>query len=360
MKRISVVIALGLLSALSSCGSEQVEEPFVRPVRSTVIQAGGSDAAREFSGIAQTDRVVDLSFRSNGIITKFNIALGQQVSKGDVLAELDNVSARLAYEQARASLNSAKSSYDTQNLALQRVRDLYEKGGSSLSDYEAAKNQFRTAKANYRSAQRSVDLQQEQIRYGEIVAPEDGVIAAVNNDINENVSAGQTVAVLNAGTEMEIEVGLPESIINLVKADTEVAIRFSALADRSYQGRVKEISPSLDQQSATYPVRVSIADADEQVRAGMAATVAFKLGVNTSNSIYVPAAAVGEDDQGNFVFVLQSQDENTAVVKKQPVTLGNLVNADFEISTGLITGDRIVTAGVHSVIDGQLVKLSND
>lgn len=346
---------------LSACAEQQVEEKFVRPIRSMLIQTGSHDAARDFSGTAQTDRVIDLSFRSGGIITKFDIKLGQKVNKGDLLAELDNVAARLSYEQARSSRSSAKSDYDTKQLNLQRVRELYEKGGASLSDYEAAKNAFRAANANYKSAQRSVEIQQEQIRYGKIIAPESGVIAAVNNEVNENVAAGQTVATLNAGTEMEIQLGLPESIINLVSPETVVAIRFSALANKAFAGKVKEVSPSINQQTATYPVRIAITDATDDVKAGMAATVTFDFSKlseeGQSDEILVPASAVGEDSNGRYVFVVLQKD-GTATVKKRVITIGNLVSDAFEVKSGLQVGDRIVTAGVHSVVDGQQVSIS--
>jgi len=356
MKTITkTTLALLALATITSCSNDTVEEPFLRPVRSMVIESGINEASRDFSGTAQTDRVIDLSFRSGGVITVFDIKLGQRVNKGDLLAELDNVSARLAYEQARSSLNSAKSTYDTQKSSLDRVRDLYEKGGASLSDYEAAKNGYRTAQASYRSAQRSVDIQQEQIRYGKIIAPEAGVIASVNNDINENVSAGQTVAVLNAGSEMEIEVGLPESIINLVEPDSSVAIRFSALSGIAFPGKVKEISPSLDQQTATYPVRISIESPDQRIRAGMAAAVRFELKQNDSGALFVPASSVGEDGNGNYVFVVNTTEGKGSVVAKRKIELGGLVGNNFSVTEGLSAGDRIITAGVHSVIDGQAV-----
>lgn len=358
--KIITKLTFALLGAttLISCSEDTVDEPFLRPVRSMIIESGVSDASRDFSGTAQTDRVIDLSFRSGGVITTFNIKLGKRVNKGDLLAELDSVSARLAYEQARSSLNSAKSTYDTQQSSLERVRGLYEKGGASLRDYEAAKNAQRTAQASYRSAQRSVDIQQEQIRYGKILAPEDGVIASVYNDINENVSAGQTVAILNAGSEMEIEVGLPESIINLVEPNSNVAIRFSALSGIAFPGKVKEISPSLDQQTTTYPVKISIESADQRIRAGMAATITFELSQTESGTLFVPASAVGEDGKGNYVFVVEGTKGKASIVTKRTVKLGGLVGTNFAITEGLRIGEQIITAGVHSVIDGQAVLVS--
>jgi multidrug efflux system membrane fusion protein len=108
---------------------------------------------------------------------------------------------------------------NTAKLSLNRVRILYEKGSASLSDYEAAKNSHRTAVASFESSKRSVAIQQDQIQFGYLYAPEDGVIASVTAEVDENISPGQAIGVLNAGTAIEISLGLPESIINAVKRD---------------------------------------------------------------------------------------------------------------------------------------------
>lgn len=344
---------------LSSCSEPQKEEVTVRTVRTMSVGLGSQSALRTFNGQAQTDRVVNLSFRSSGIITRFDIKLGQQVSKGQLLAELDNVSARLSYEQAVSSLNSAKSELNTLELNLQRVQNLYEKGGSSLSDYENAKNAYRTANASYRSAQRSVEIQQEQIRYGKIFAPESGVIAAVNKEVDESAAVGETVAILNAGADMQIEVGLPESVINLVQQSTEVSISFAAIADQVFSGEVTEISPSIDRQTATYPVRVRLLGDTESIKSGMAATVNFDFtDVNKDvRELVVPATAVGEDANGRFVFIVEADDDSTMLVRKRKVEIGRLLGDGFEILSGLKVGDTVITAGVHSVLDGQRVKL---
>lgn len=357
-KKRLLLIACALVAG---CQQAEPDEVVLRSVRTIAVGQDLTKAHRTFNGQAETDRVIDLSFRSSGIITKFDIRLGQQVEKGDLLAELDNVQARLAYEQALSSLNSAESDRNTKKLSLDRIQALYEKGSVSLSDYEAAKNGYRTANATYKSAQRSVDIQQEQIEYGRIFAPENGVIAQVNNDIDENVSPGQTVAVLNAGTDMEIDVGLPESVINQVQPNAKVEVTFAALPNEWFTGEVSEISPSLDRSTATYPVRIRLLGATEKIRAGMAATVDFQFEQAQQNTttLSVPAGAVGEDEKGNFVFTVNPQGDGTATIKKQAVALGELVGDLFEVESGLAVGDRVVVAGVHSVLDGQQVKLED-
>ena len=131
------------LCLLAACGGkEEPKQKVLRPVVFQVVSKQGAANQRTFNGTAQTDKVINLSFRNNGIITAFNMDLGQRVRKGQLLARLDNVQARLAYEQAVAQLNSSESQMKTAKLSYDRTRSLYEKGSASLSDFENAKRSW--------------------------------------------------------------------------------------------------------------------------------------------------------------------------------------------------------------------------
>lgn len=348
------------LALLVSCGEKEVkEEVILRPVKYAEVSYLGGEKARSFSGTAQTEKIINLSFRSSGIITKLDMKLGQKVKKGQLVGTLDNVSARLNYESAVESKNSSESQMNTAKLALNRMRTLYEKGSASLSDYESAKNSYRTAVASFESSKRSVAIQQDQIQFGYLYAPEDGVISSVSAEVDENVSAGNVVGILNAGTAIEIALGLPESIINAVEKDMKVKVAFSALPDETFNAVITEVAPAIDSNTSTYPITVMVTDTDERIKSGMAATVMFEF-VNEEMSkdiLIVPANAVGEDSNGQFVFLVEG-NEDKATVKKQTITIGNLTPQGFEVKSGLKAGQKIATAGLQTLLDGQDVKLN--
>ncbi|MEM8488455.1 MAG: efflux RND transporter periplasmic adaptor subunit [Bacteroidota bacterium] len=360
MEKPGVMISVIAMLLCTGCGgAEAVEEKQLRVVVHEEVGFLGGSETRTFSGTAETDKIVNLSFRSGGIVTRFDMQLGQRVEKGQLLARLDNVQSRLAYEQSLSSLNSAASQMNTAKLNLDRIRSLYEKGSASLSDFENAKNSFKTAEASHQSALRSVDIQKEQVRYGYIYAPETGTIASVNAEVDENVGAGQTVAVLNAGADMEISLGLPESVINQVRSGAKVDLAFSSLAGQSFEGRVSEVSPSIDPNNATYPVRIEVLNPSAEIRSGMSANVTFDFADASANSgvLVVPAKAVGEDGSGRFVFLVEEQGSAGAVVKKQPVQIGSLTEEGFEVLAGLSAGQKIATAGLQTLLNGQAVRL---
>ncbi len=353
---------LVILLVLMSCTDKEVkEEVLLRPVKYSEVSVFEGEKSRQFSGTAKTEKIVNLSFRSSGIITKLNLKVGQKVKKGDLLGALDNVSARLSYESSIASKNSAESQMNTAKLSFDRMRILYEKGSASLSDYEAAKNSYRTSVASFESAKRSVAIQQDQVQFGYLYAVEDGAISSVSVEVDENVSPGQIVGVLNAGTAIEISLGVPESVINAITKDMKVKVSFSAIEDnKTFNAVITEVSPAIDSNTSTYPITVMVTDTDERIRSGMAADVFFEFSNSdmTKGIIVVPAIAVGEDENGRFVFVIEEVDSGVAKVKKQFITLGELTSEGFEVKTGLEFGQKIAVAGLQTLLDGQNVKIN--
>ncbi|MEM1002025.1 MAG: efflux RND transporter periplasmic adaptor subunit, partial [Bacteroidota bacterium] len=350
MKQSSCVF--GLVILLISCGgNDQQNQEFLRPVKYETVSYSLGQKTRTFSGTAQTEKITNLSFRNSGIITVFNIQLGQEIKKGELLARLDNVEVRLSYQQAITTLNSAESQMNTAKLALEREKVLYEKGSSSLSDFEAAKDSYKTAKASYNSAVKGVDIQAEQIQYGYITAPEDGKIASVSAEINENIQAGEIVGVLNSGTDMEISLGIPESVINGLRMNMEVEIEFPALQDQIFKGVVSEISPAVDNETATYPVTVVIKNPTDDIKSGMASNVTFDLkNENFTEVLVIPAYGLGEDSKGNFVFLIETNN-GISTVKRQSITVGALSTDGFEILSGLSEGQKIAVAGLQTLLN---------
>ncbi|WP_299212343.1 efflux RND transporter periplasmic adaptor subunit [uncultured Aquimarina sp.] len=356
-----IVLMVFSLLMINACKEKEViKEEVLRPVEYQVVGSSNAQKVRTFSGIAKAGDEIELSFRSTGIITTLDIKVGQKVTKGDLIAKLDNVQANLAYEQSVSALNSAKSAMNTAKSSLDRIKSLYEKGSNSLSDYESAKNSYQSALDQYESAKRNKSIQQSQISYGYIKAPKTGIIAAKNSQLNENVSAGQVIAILNAGDHTNIEVGLPENVINKVQLGMNPEISFSALGDKKFSGNVIEIAPIVGEGSASYPVKIDITDSTKEIKPGMTANVTFNFGntqTSSDTALVIPVKAVGEDGEGNFVFLIESEDGTKGVAKKHRVEIGELTTDGFKIKSGLAEGQKIATAGLQTLLDGQKVKL---
>jgi len=361
----SITTLLAALTLLAGCESEpEPVETIIRPVLYHQVTVSGGLQQRTFSGTSQSDQVIKLSFRSSGILSELNMTLGQKVEQGALLAKLDNIQAQLNYENSISNKNSSESRMNTAKLNLDRIKALYEKGGSSLSDLEAAKDAARTAEQDFASATRNVDIQKDQINHGYLYASADGEIASVAVELNENVSAGQVVGTINAGQSMDIALGVPESFINEIAVEMPVQVEFVSLSNQDFAGVVKEVSPSVDASTSTYPVVISVLEPSEDIRSGMAANVTFSYRQaqgeqQAAAQLVVPAQAVGEDVNGRFVFLLEPDGE-VYVARKQVIEIGQLTAEGFEVLSGLTDGQLIATAGLQTLLDGQTVKLSRN
>ena len=361
MKSPKSILPLCALLILCHCkGKEEPKEEILRPVKYQVVGTSDAQKIRTFSGFAKAGNEIELSFRSSGVIVRVNVRTGQKVRKGDLIARLDNVEANLAYEKSVSALSSAESDMNTAKTELERIKSLYEKNTVSLSDYESAKNMYQNALAQFESAKRNKSIQQTQVNYGYIYAPSEGIIADTNGKVNERVQAGHVFATLNAGDKMKIEIGLPENVINKAQLGMKTEISFTALNGKKFEGNVIEISPVVVENAATFPVDVEIVDASADIKPGMAANVTFNFGneeTTAGNTLIIPIKAVGEDGDGNFVFIIESEDGKTGKAKKQHVQIGELTSGGFEITNGLTEGQFIATAGLQTLLDGQKVRL---
>lgn len=354
------IILMLSIAALYACkGKKEVKEEVLRPVTYQVVGNVDAQKVRTLSGVAKAGDEIELSFRTGGVISQVNVKVGQTVKKGALIARLDNVEANLAYEKSVSALSAATSAKNTSETELERIKGLYERQGVSLSDYQAAKDNYENALAQFESAKRNKSIQQTQQSYGYIYAPSDGLIAKTDGGLNETISGGHVFAVLNAGDQINIEVGLPENLINRVKVGMSTDISLSAL-DEKFQGNVIEVSPIVDPNSATYPVKIGITNPESAIKPGMAANVTFNFASNETEdngALIIPLKAVGEDGNGNFVFLIESEDDKTGVAKKQTIEVGELTSEGFKVKSGLEEGQKIAVAGLQTLLDGQKVRL---
>ncbi len=355
---------LFVLTLLTSCGGakEEKKEAPIRPVQYFTVGVGDNADERAFTGTARSANEISLSFRSAGIITSVNVKVGQKVNKGDLIAKLDNIEANLAYQKSLSAVQSAKANLDKAKTDLNRLKGLYEKGSVSLTDYQGTKNAYQNSLSQYESAERNRDISKTQMEYGYIYAPKAGIIANTVGELNENVSPGHVFAVLNAGEQMKVEVGIPESVINKVNVGMKADVAFSALPGKILVGEVIEVPQILDRQASTYLVSVGITNGSKGIKAGMAAKATFNFAEHTHNSdthqhLVVPIKAVGEDGNGNYVFLIDSEDGKIGTVKKQAIRIGEMTSSGFEIESGLTEGQKIATAGLSTLLEGQQVKL---
>jgi len=334
-----VAVAAGFFGCAKK---EKPEEP-ARPIKSMAAGASEAFRTRQFSGIAKSLTESELSFRVSGTIETVGVKTGDAARKDQVLAGLDPTD----YE---TKLDEAKARYVQAQGELGRYRRLYEEENATKQELDKAQADFDASKSQF-------ELAQKNLAYTVLKAPADGLIAEVKSEVHETVRAGQTVCVFESGGRLEIEVGLPESLIGKIVEGQTADVAFDSIPGKSFSARATEIGVKVRQKTGTFPVVVELLGKDERLRSGMVADVEFKIreAEAAAGVFIIPAQAVLEDASGmRFVWVY---DQKTSRVNKRPVKAGWLKGEGIEILEGLKRGEIIATAGVHYLKEGQKVKL---
>lgn len=354
--RLSVLVAILLASAACSPSSIEPEPP--RLVRTEIVTSDAPERARVFSGTARSSVESRLSFRVPGALERLAVRVGDRVVAGQTLAQLDARDYQLQVQEAQAALRQAEARARNAESQLKRVRAMYENRNASRAEYDAARTERDSASAQVVSLENKLELARSRVDYTTLKAPVAGAINQVSVEVNENVQAGQMVAVLSAGQSLEVRVAVPEAFISLVREGQPAVVRFDVQPGTDFTAVVSEVAPASTGIATTYPVTVRITDTQKGLRAGMVAEVELRLRSGSTPRIVVPAFAVGEDREGRFTYVVDIAGDG-AVAHRRAVRVGDLVPGGLEIVEGLRDGDKIVTAGVSLLRDGMEVRVES-
>lgn len=358
--QIKFIILTGLFLILfQSCSRDKTEiEAVIRPVRYTQVFATGGNRERAFSGSSQANIESNLSFKVSGTINSLRVNVGDKVKAGQVIATLDSENFRLQVQEAEASLTQAEAQARNAAVNYDRIRSLYENDNASLNDLDGARAQDESARAAVNSVQKRLEQARLQLQYATLKAPIDGAIAEIMVDINENVQAGRTIALLTSESDFEVEVSIPEVLISSIDVGDRAIVTFDAIPDKNFPATISEVGVSAVGTATTFPVTVVLNSADPNIRAGMAAQAAFTFKSKDQRERFmVPPVAVNGDREDKFVYVVTPTGAGLGEVHRKTVDVGDLTAEGLEIFGGLSDGDRVITAGISKLVDGMTVRL---
>ena len=354
------LIAVVGIIFLFSCGKKEHEQEIIRPVRYMQVYSTGGSRVRSFTGVAQAGVESRLSFKVPGTVKRVNVLVGDNVTRGRLIAELDPSDYELQVQQAGAALAQAQAQERNASSNFERVRTLFESNNIAKSNYDAARANYESAKAAVQAADKQLELVRLQRSYTRLTAPLSGSIASVNVEVNENVGAGQPVVMLTSGSKIEVKFSIPELLITQIKEGNKATVSFDALPDKELSATVIEVGIASISTGTTYPVTVQLDQQEDAILSGMAATVAYRFESKDERERFiVPSHAVAEDQKGRFVFSVEPIQDETGfgIVHRKPVTIGEITLDGIEIFKGLNDGDLVVTAGISRISDSLKVKM---
>jgi RND family efflux transporter MFP subunit len=355
-RRAFALVALPFLLLVAGCQKSDPHPDETRPVHVVEVTLTADDQEASYTGDVRARWESALGFRVPGKIVARLVEIGQHVKKGQVLARLDPEDQKLSAEAANQQLVAARSDYGQAKADLVRYKELFDKGFISAAEYDKRRNTYATAAARLEQATAQLELNRNQTAYTTLHADQDGVVTAVQAEVGQVVTAGQTVVKVARLDEKEVAVNVPENRLAELRGTKEVDITLWATPGKTYKGRIREISPSADNVTRTYTVKVTLLDPDSSVQLGMTANVYVKGGARPE-AARLPLTALFQQGSEPAVWVI---DPTTRQATLRPVQVGRYTQDYVTIASGLTNGELVVRAGVHKLNQGEKVRILTD
>ncbi len=301
----------------------------------------------ELQGSVQTKQNVLIYPEMPGILQSVYVKEGQKVSKGQILAKIDDggMSQQLAQLEANAAF--AKTTFERQK----RLWD--QKIGSEI--------QFLQTKTAYESQQSAVDQVKSQLGKATIRAPFSGIIDVVFKERGTVVAPGQGSEIFRIVnlSNMYIETEVPETYIGSITKDKKVEVNFPVLGE-TVTSKVRQVGNFINPNNRSFKIEIDVPNLNGNVKPNL--TARLKLNDYTSeNAVLIPQSIISENAKGEqFIYIIKDKNANDeAVAERLIIETGKTQGDMIEVVKNLPADSEIIMEGARSVNNGQAVKVIN-
>ena len=340
MNIIKTLILPALVIAAASCGEQPLQQA-KQPVRvaTELLGATTTGAGRSYVGIIEENEATAVSFTGMGVVKQMLVNEGQYVSRGQLIAVMDDTQARNMLAGAEAQLAQAQD-------ALERYRMLHDNG--SLPEVQWVEIQSKVAQAVSQ-----VEVVKKNLADCRLTAPVSGVVGRKMVRAGETAMPGQAVVSILDISTVKVKVSLPEAEVAAVTASTPSTINVEAAGKIVAGGRIEK-GVQADALTHTYDVRITVHNPDRKLLPGMVADVTLVVGHGASPApaLTLPLTAV-QRRAGGELFVWTVAADSTA--HRAPVNIGATIGNRVTVAGGIKQGDRVVIEGYQKLGEGSKV-----
>ena len=300
----------------------------------------------ELQGSVKTKENIIIYPEMPGILIDIYVKKGQQVSKGQLLASIDDGGLEQQVSQLEIQANLAQTTFERQK----RLWD--QKIGSEMA--------YLQAKSNYEAQNKAVKQLKIQLDKTRIKAPFSGVIDDIMTDEGSVVSPGQSpiIRIVNLNN-MYIEADVPETYVKDITKNKTVEVEFPVL-NKTMDATISQAGNFINPANRTFKVEVSVPNKDENIKPNMTAKIRIN-DYKNNTAILIPQGIISENASGQqYVFIVTNKTENNEVqTEKAIITTGKMQGDLIEVLSGIEDGAEIIEEGARSIREGQIVKIIN-
>jgi RND family efflux transporter MFP subunit len=352
--RNSAALILPLAALLTACHPHPaITTPPVAVVTYTVHVADDTDPPSYPAEVAPRYSN-PLSFRVPGKVIERRVRLGDRVTAGEVLAQLDPTDQQRQVASAKAALSAAEHRLRYAKQQLDRDQAQFAHQLIAANQMEQTQDAFASASAARNEAADQLTLAGNALRYHTLTSDHDGVITAENADTGQVVSAGQAVYQLAWSGDIDVVIDAAPSDANHVAVGQPARVVLPSVHAQPLDAHVREIAPAADAQSRTFRIKLTLNTPPPSIRLGTVgeATLMPPAGRAAAREIDIPSTALFHQGAQPAVWILEGTEPRLAL---RPVTVQSYRDRLVILASGLRDGERIVAAGVHTVFAGERV-----
>lgn len=352
--RMPVLFAMAVIAvaALAGCTKEEEAAAPPRPVLSMVVTPTALPGTR-FAGMVQAKVQAVLGSRVAGRLVSRTVHVGDLVQQGDELAMLDATAYELAVRSARAEVSSAEATLSSAVATEERQTTLLQSNAAAKAAVESAEQSREAADANLTRARTALAKAEEQLSYTRILAEFDGVVVATGAEVGQTVSPGEALVTVARPDERDAVVDIPETA-QAIAVGSRFMVSLQINPAVTVSGTVREVAPSADAVTRTRRVKIALENPPDTVRLGT--TITAELEGPDVTAIMIPETALLRKDGKPHVWLV---DADKGAVHLVPIGTGLAAGRFIQAASGLKAGDRIATAGVHSLEEGQKIRVED-
>ncbi|WP_273273058.1 efflux RND transporter periplasmic adaptor subunit [Maribacter polysiphoniae] len=299
----------------------------------------------ELQGEVKTKQNVLIYPEMSGTLEKIYVKKGQRVSKGQLLAKIDDGGLSSQLEQLKTQAELNKTTFERQK----RLWD--QKIGSEI--------QYLQAKTNFEASENAVKQLESQLGKSTIRAPFNGILDDVIKDQGTVVSPGpgsEVFRIVNL-SNMYIEVDVPETYLGQIAKGKEAVVYFPVLGD-SVMTKIRETGNFINPSNRSFSIEIPVPNKNGLIKPNLTARVKLNDYTN-ANAILIPQSIISENASGEQYAYVSSEpnDKNEAVVTRSIIKTGKTQNGMIEVLSGIESGNQIINEGARTVKNGQKVKI---
>lgn len=333
----TMLLAILLLSSCTGKKGHDVKAP--TRVKTEVATTATSVTGQTYVGMVEECEATAVSFTGMGVVKRVLVNEGQAVSRGQLIAEMDDT-------QARNLLSGAEAQMMQANDALERYKMLHDAG--SLPEVTWVEIQSKVAQAKSQ-----LEVAKKNLADCRLTAPVGGIVGKRLVGAGETALPSQAVVSILDISTVKVKVAIPEAEISGIGANTSSVIKVEAI-NGSYKGGRIEKGVQADALTHTYDIRINVANGERKLLPGMVASVQFVTMAQqqTEQQLSVPVTAVQKKADGSL-FVWTVANDSTA--HRTTVTTGETIGNRIVVATGINDGNRIVTEGYQKLSENTRV-----